>query len=412
MLFRSNALEFDGNDDYVHIPGDSSMGVGLNYSIDLWLYRGVDSGFIERVLSRNNGTSTSLGIQIYSSPDVLRIYTSNESGNIASLASTSIIPISEWVHVVVTSNGSGFNIYLNGELDSAGKVGKINDPPIMVEESWELGRIVEGWYGFEGMIDEVKIHNRTISAKEVKASYNNNLYRSENNFTLLVDGTYDYTAYAIDEYGNLNIVEERNVTIDTIAPIVNITYPINTSYAENISSLNYTVSGTDSCWYSNNSGITNSTPVDAGINFTNVYSVEGTNNWTVWCNDSVGNENSSSVVFFKDTVAPSLSLDNVTVYNESAVEGGNVEQGTNVTFNVTDGGDYANVWVIIWKGLIGVSDALFRGALSLIGGVWTATTQTNLSFNLGDVNYTIYTNDRSEERRVGKECRSRWSPYH
>ena len=23
-----------------------------------------------------------------------------------------------------------------------------------------------------------------------------------------------------------------------------------------------------------------------------------------------------------------------------------------------------------------------------------------------------WTNDRSEERRVGKECRSRWSPYH
>ena len=24
----------------------------------------------------------------------------------------------------------------------------------------------------------------------------------------------------------------------------------------------------------------------------------------------------------------------------------------------------------------------------------------------------IYKIDRSEERRVGKECRSRWSPYH
>ena len=23
-----------------------------------------------------------------------------------------------------------------------------------------------------------------------------------------------------------------------------------------------------------------------------------------------------------------------------------------------------------------------------------------------------YCNERSEERRVGKECRSRWSPYH
>ena len=24
----------------------------------------------------------------------------------------------------------------------------------------------------------------------------------------------------------------------------------------------------------------------------------------------------------------------------------------------------------------------------------------------------IHSEDRSEERRVGKECRSRWSPYH
>ena len=26
--------------------------------------------------------------------------------------------------------------------------------------------------------------------------------------------------------------------------------------------------------------------------------------------------------------------------------------------------------------------------------------------------YGLYFNTRSEERRVGKECRSRWSPYH
>ena len=31
-----------------------------------------------------------------------------------------------------------------------------------------------------------------------------------------------------------------------------------------------------------------------------------------------------------------------------------------------------------------------------------------------EINYTEYRAqlDRSEERRVGKECRSRWSPYH
>ena len=29
-----------------------------------------------------------------------------------------------------------------------------------------------------------------------------------------------------------------------------------------------------------------------------------------------------------------------------------------------------------------------------------------------DFNYAVKVFDRSEERRVGKECRSRWSPYH
>ena len=32
--------------------------------------------------------------------------------------------------------------------------------------------------------------------------------------------------------------------------------------------------------------------------------------------------------------------------------------------------------------------------------------------NVMDEVYNLYYKDRSEERRVGKECRSRWSPYH
>ena len=30
----------------------------------------------------------------------------------------------------------------------------------------------------------------------------------------------------------------------------------------------------------------------------------------------------------------------------------------------------------------------------------------------GAIKVNIFANNRSEERRVGKECRSRWSPYH
>ena len=35
-----------------------------------------------------------------------------------------------------------------------------------------------------------------------------------------------------------------------------------------------------------------------------------------------------------------------------------------------------------------------------------------VSYTVNDVKSIFATDDRSEERRVGKECRSRWSPYH
>src|SRR5256884_9378107 len=49
-------------------------------------------------------------------------------------------------------------------------------------------------------------------------------------------------------------------------------------------------------------------------------------------------------------------------------------------------------------GLIGLSGILMRNTLILIGQIHSNEAQG--------------LDPRSEERRVGKECRSRWSPYH
>ena len=43
------------------------------------------------------------------------------------------------------------------------------------------------------------------------------------------------------------------------------------------------------------------------------------------------------------------------------------------------------------------SESRFRSPLSFVGRCFS---------------FSVIGDDRSEERRVGKECRSRWSPYH
>ena len=57
---------------------------------------------------------------------------------------------------------------------------------------------------------------------------------------------------------------------------------------------------------------------------------------------------------------------------------------------------------------------LDMGVLSLSNSIGSATTNSlasRLSFVFSAAS-TAFQSCRSEERRVGKECRSRWSPYH
>src|SRR2546422_11086339 len=47
-----------------------------------------------------------------------------------------------------------------------------------------------------------------------------------------------------------------------------------------------------------------------------------------------------------------------------------------------------------------------------IGRSHSARDEKGYTHRIDAINFALAHDDRSEERRVGKECRSRWSPYH
>src|SRR3712207_1650623 len=67
-----------------------------------------------------------------------------------------------------------------------------------------------------------------------------------------------------------------------------------------------------------------------------------------------------------------------------------------------------------------VAIAVGRGLFNFLQGYLAERVSQGVAFDLRDalfariqrLSFSYYDQERSEERRVGKECRSRWSPYH
>lgn len=182
-------------------------------------------------------------------------------------------------------------------------------------------------------------------------------------------GSYNVTYDVSDSSGNsaTRVIRTINV-VDNQAPSISITNPASSLYSSSINSFNFTISdpSLDSCWYSIDSGDTNiSTSCSSGVALT---SVEGSNTWAVYANDTYGNENHSIVVFTVDTIAPEISVVSPfsTTYTSSSIP-------LNVTTNEAS---------VSWK-------------YSLDFGLTNTSFVPNSTISLGDGDYnlTVYVKD-------------------
>ena len=129
------------------------------------------------------------------------------------------------------------------------------------------------------------------------------------------EGINIWTIYANDTTGREN---STSVTFyqDSIIPYIEIIYPTNVSYLTAPTIFNYTYVETNcnKVWFSNDTGLNNYSVQTCGTNFTDMVANEGLNNWTVFINDTFGNENSSIIYFTVDTV-PFIQYESPTQIN-------------------------------------------------------------------------------------------------
>ena len=225
--------------------------------------------------------------------------------------------------------------------------------------------------------------------------------------------------WSVEVWDNESQVTSSSVFIFNVntAPVINVFSPGNLSYNNGTIYFNATFS------QSIGASIINYNGTNITITINNTLNVEDGNNFNlkVYANNSVtGAWGLNDTIYFSVDTTPIISVfsptnktyqDSVLFFNATSQQ--NIDKwivnynGTNITLsdiNTTLTIEEGNHHLFLYgnnsvSGVLGVNDSIYFS-------------RENYTFNSMTYTSSTFETKRSEERRVGKECRSRWSPYH
>ncbi len=212
-----NASWFDGTDDYISF--NSNPFQYQNMTISSWIYAkgngspGGQWGGIVSIAVAGGSSDAQNGSVVYYDNTDSKLKFSLGNGSWQTAQSSSAINLNQWYHVVGVANGSTIILYLNGQQNGTTAIYNIIKYDGTSVRIGHNTKGVMGSTGFNGSIDEVLIFNRALSNQEILALYNASANKYYKNFTGLSEKTHNFTAYAVDKFGNLNSTEQRFVTI-------------------------------------------------------------------------------------------------------------------------------------------------------------------------------------------------------
>ncbi len=163
ILDYGGALSFDGTDDHVEIPhsDDLTFSVSDSYTVATWVNVRSLPGAWAAVVNKSRDLGSWYGIWIDGSNQwCAGTEPENTSGSAVTLGPHHV--------AIVQDNGAGTRIlYLDGQVDATGSAQNATG----AGDLWFGGAKSVNEY-FDGVVDDVRIYNRALSAEDIEESYN------------------------------------------------------------------------------------------------------------------------------------------------------------------------------------------------------------------------------------------------
>ncbi|KAF0143500.1 MAG: fibronectin type III domain-containing protein [Nitrospirae bacterium] len=439
----SHAGSFDGSNDYVQIPGTSSFNLSSDFTISFWLKKDASENGNFRVLmgkvscAGGDGWYIRKGTAAQGSHIVFEM--GNSSQQYRAYGSSSSTPAGSWQYYVFTRQGANWKVYIDGSLQGSGSN---FESPYVNSYDLYIGRLgtctAYNWYG---LVDEVAVYNRALSASEILEHYQL-VYiapptvnpvtspiatqtitlsgTKPTNTSIIVNGTQVYQLDALitwqgtytlqsgtntlnitdmDDKANLSQPVTITVIYDNTAPTISSSIPsnnasINTPITSVTINLTDAYSAIDLAATTNVASVKNSlgqdipgawttsgnsTVIFAPSNFLS----EGTYTVTIYPTDSFGNKTTAQITFTYDATTPPSPFINAVV------------TPTNIASQVLSGTKSSDTTSIV----ITTSPASTVGAISYpTGTTWSITVS---SIKEGTNTITAYAKDSAGNQSAG-----------
>ncbi|MFA5771798.1 MAG: PQQ-binding-like beta-propeller repeat protein [Thermoplasmata archaeon] len=220
------ALRFDGVNDYVEIPQSSTLNVGGasgSYSIGFWMKANATPSGVRWIITKYpNGQYIQpypISISIDSSGKVTTAVFDSQDSNYST--GTTVVTDGNWHYVVsiVDRSTNNIRIGIDGNIQNTISISNIGDmrnsAPIAL--GWDEGQTgANPDVYFNGIIDEVKIYNSTLSASEISQSYNTTWQNYLNSHSLVANWHFDDENVGVESVTTLS-TKLPNGRLDTSA---------------------------------------------------------------------------------------------------------------------------------------------------------------------------------------------------
>jgi len=165
------AFSLDGVNDFVRVPDSPGLDLFKELTIDAWIkVEEGTSGAGQVILSKYIGADGMRGYELAVVDQKLRLLAlSQGEAQTCNLLSASEIDYGKWTHVAGTINAKECRVYIDGKLEGTApglpSIQQNNNPLYLgVHGNSEIGY-------FNGLIDEVELYDRALSAADIAAIY-------------------------------------------------------------------------------------------------------------------------------------------------------------------------------------------------------------------------------------------------